>query len=208
MKMTRFEKRFVNRKRKAERNIEKLRPRLEELDVQNITDALELGCGIGVVSAFLTETYGWNVYGADFDPEQIEIARKINPESDCLHYSVEDAAHLNFKDASFDLVLSQMVFHHIPEWEAAVREIARALRPQGYFIWQDFAFSRAIKAVFRPITKNYGLYTFDEIKSAFSANGFDTRSYERATHGPFVNHNLALQKGAIQNKTPKDLIRE
>jgi ubiquinone/menaquinone biosynthesis C-methylase UbiE len=194
MKMTRFEKRFVNRKRKAKRNIEKLCPSLKELDIQNVSDALELGCGIGVVSAFLVETYGWNMYGTDFDHEQIEIARKINQESDHLHYSVEDAAHLNFKDASFDLVLSQMVFHHIPDWETAVREVARVLRPQGYFVWHDFAFSKIIKAIFQPFTKNYGLYTFVEIKSAFLRNGFDTRSYERAMHGPFTNHNLVLKK--------------
>ncbi len=195
MKMTRFEKRFVNRKRKAKRKIDKLRPLLEEIDIKNFTDALELGCGIGLVSAFLADNYSCNIHGTDFDPAQIEIAAKINPESDRLHYSVEDAAHLNFKDASFDLVLSQMVFHHIPDWEAAVREIARVLKPGGYFIWQDFAFSKTVKTIFMPITKNYGLYTFAEIKSAFSANGFDIRSYERVAHGPFVNHNLVLQMG-------------
>jgi ubiquinone/menaquinone biosynthesis C-methylase UbiE len=195
MKMTRLEKRFVNRKKKAERNIEKVRQRLQPLDTQTIRDALELGCGIGAVSAFLADTYAMNVCGTDFDPEQIEIARRMQPESDHLHFSVEDAAHLTFEDASFDLVLSQNVFHHVPDWEAAVREVARVLRPGGYFIWLDLATPRLIKDMLQPLMKNYGLYTIAEVKAALAQSGLERRFYEQAAHGPLVHHHMVLQKG-------------
>jgi ubiquinone/menaquinone biosynthesis C-methylase UbiE len=195
MKMTRLEKRFVNRKQKAERNIEKVRQRLQQLDTQTIRDALELGCGIGAVSAFLVDTYKMNVCGTDFDPEQIEIARRMQPESDHLHFSVEDAAHLTFEDASFDLVLSQNVFHHVPDWEAAVREVARVLRPGGYFIWLDLAAPRLVKNVLQPLVKNYGLYTIAEVKAALAQSGLERRFYEQTAHGPLVHHHMVLQKG-------------
>ena len=44
---------------------------------------------------------------------------------------VTDAEHLPFRDASFDLVYSWGVIHHSPDTPAAVREIARVLRPGG-----------------------------------------------------------------------------
>jgi len=55
-----------------------------------------------------------NVQGTDLDPEQIELARTTQPASDRLYFVVENASHLTFENASFDLVLSQDIFHHIP----------------------------------------------------------------------------------------------
>jgi ubiquinone/menaquinone biosynthesis C-methylase UbiE len=44
---------------------------------------------------------------------------------------VADAEHLPFRESSFDLVYSWGVIHHSPDTPAAVREIARVLRPGG-----------------------------------------------------------------------------
>jgi len=41
--------------------------------VENLHDTLELGCGIGAVSEFLSESYQMNVIGTDFDSAQIEL---------------------------------------------------------------------------------------------------------------------------------------
>jgi len=116
MRMTRFEKWFVNRRKEAERNIGRVCECLQKVDARNIHDVLEIGCGIGAVSAHLANNYEMNVQATDFDPEQIEAARKTYPESDRLHFAVADATDLAFDDASFDLVLSQDIFHHIPNW--------------------------------------------------------------------------------------------
>jgi len=194
MKITKFEKRFVNRKKKADGNIKKVRQRLEHIEIEKINNVLELGCGVGFVSNFLSETYSMNIYGTDFDLDQIELARKIHPENNKLHFSVEDATNLNFKDSNFDLVLSQNVFHHIPNWELAVSQIYRVLRPQGYFIWFDLVFPKVVKKIFQPLVKNYGLYTFKEIKLVFDRIGFKELFYERLWHGPFGSCHMVLQK--------------
>ena len=194
MKMTKFEKRFVNRKKKADGNIKNVRQHLEHIEIERINNVLELGCGVGFVSNFLSETYNMNIYGTDFDPDQIELARKFHPENDKLHFSVEDATNLNFKDSNFDLVLSQNVFHHIPKWELAVSQIHRVLRPHGYFIWFDLIFPKVVKIIFQPLVKNYGLYTFKEIKFVFYRIGFKELFYERLLHGPFGSCHMVLQK--------------
>ena len=191
--MTRIEKHFVNRKKKAEGNIKKVQSALQQIEIEKINNVLELGCGTGFVSEFLADSYDFNVYGTDFDTEQIQIARKLQPKSEHLHFQVEDAAKLSFKDSSIDLVLSQNVFHHIPNWEDAIREIVRVLRSGGYFIWLDLTFPEVIKKIFQSVVKNYGLYTVNDIKTSFEINGFKKLSYERIAHGPFSQHHFILQ---------------
>ena len=53
----------------------------------------------------------------------------------------EDARRLSFPDASFDLVLSNLCIHNIPDTEGraqACREIARVLKPGGTALISDF----------------------------------------------------------------------
>lgn len=194
MAMTRLEKRFVNRDRKAKRNIKKVSLCLEKLDIQKIHQVLELGCGTGAVSAYLANNYQMKVYGTDSDPEQIEIAKKKYKENDHLHFMVEDASNLSYEFISYDLVLSQNVFHHIPAWETAVQEVVRVLRPGGYLIWLDLAFPRLIKDIVQPFVKNYAIYTIDEVEVSFTNNGLYQLFYERLAHGPFTHHHIILQK--------------
>jgi ubiquinone/menaquinone biosynthesis C-methylase UbiE len=175
MEMTRLEKWLVNRNKKAERNIARVRQRLTALPSEAIEDVLELGCGIGAVAAFLSETYNMKVWGTDYDLEQVQIARKRHPENEKLIYQVEDAAHLSFQDARFDLVVSQNVFHHLSKWQTAVREVARVLRPGGFLLWLDLTFPKWIAQLFQPLVKKHSLYCIADAKYVFEKQGFDQR---------------------------------
>jgi ubiquinone/menaquinone biosynthesis C-methylase UbiE len=194
MAMTGLEKRFVNRKQKAERNVGKVRRNLTTLKIEKIRDVLEIGCGIGSVSAYLAQTYNMRVLGTDFDPEQISLAQKLYPSVDRLSFKVEDASNLSFDSSSFDLVVSQNTFHHIPDWKKAIREVSRVLRPGGYFLWYDLAFPGVVKTLFNPLVKKYALYTMDEVRYEFAHNDLEVIFSEHMLHGPFMHHNLVLQK--------------
>jgi ubiquinone/menaquinone biosynthesis C-methylase UbiE len=194
MKMTGLEKRFVNRRRKAENNIHKIRSVLSTINTETIKDVLEIGCGIGLVAAYLAADLSFEVYGTDFDTDEIKLAREFNQESDRLHYRVEDAAKLSFTENSFDLLIAQNVFHHIPDWPAAIVEIRRVLRPGGYLIWFDLVFSRLIKSLFKPLTKNYGLYTAEDIRIEFEKAGFKIVQTQKMAHGPFRYYEMVLLK--------------
>ena len=159
MAMTGIEKRFVNREIKGKHNFKKVQQQLEILGITDINEILELGCGIGTVSAYLAANYNVNVYGTDFDSEQINIARKMYPENERLHYGVEDATNLSCEDNYFDLVISQNVFHHIPRWEKAVLQICRVLKPPRYLFWIDITFPGFLIRLSKPFVKNYGLLT-------------------------------------------------
>jgi ubiquinone/menaquinone biosynthesis C-methylase UbiE len=197
MKMTRMQKRFVNRQEKAKDQIAKVRRHLERPGMDTIHEVLELGCGIGVVTGWLAEAYDLEVHGTDVDPEQIEIARQLQAETDRLHFSVEDAARLNFNEARFDMVLSQFVFHHMADWQEVVGEVARVLKPGGYFMWLDVAFKDRTKRIISPFMKNFGIYTIDEARAAFESGGLAERHFERFKFGPFTFYDVLLQKGAV-----------
>ena len=57
---------------------------------------------------------------------------KIHP---TLHYRSEDLEHQTFPDQCFDLVITQDVFEHIFDADAAFREIARTLKPGGAHVF-------------------------------------------------------------------------
>ncbi len=195
MKMTSFEKKFVNRVAKGRKNAERVRRRLEQIDHASLHDALELGCGIGTVSAFLAETFSKNVVGTDIDPGQIELARSSYPEHDLLRFAVEDASRLSFADESFDLVVAYYVFHHIPNWSDAIGEIARVLRPEGCLLWVDLTCSGFIRRLFAGLKRQYGVYSHAEILAAFRQAGFDVAASDKMSCFVFCHCDALLSKG-------------
>ena len=64
----------------------------------------------------------------------------------------DDARKLSFPDATFDVVLSNLCIHNIPETEGraqACREIARVLKPGGVAIISDFIHTGFYQKIFR-----------------------------------------------------------
>jgi ubiquinone/menaquinone biosynthesis C-methylase UbiE len=189
-----LEKKFVNRKKKARLNIGKVRQALDKLEIKTLHNVLEIGCGIGMVSAFLAETYGMNVYGTDYDAAEIDLAKTLQSEHEKLHFAVEDATALSFENNAFDLVISQNVFHHIPAWRLALTEIVRVLRHEGYLIWSDLAFPGSLIRVLRPIIKNYSLYTYENVKSSFTQCGLYALDHQGLARGLFLHHDTVFRK--------------
>lgn len=101
---------------------------------------LEIGCGRGVGTEIIFKHFGaLEVHAFDLDPDMIEQARRrlsLYP-ADVLKLYVGDAAAIEEKDASFDAVFDFGIIHHVPEWERAVAEVARVLKPGGRFYFEE-----------------------------------------------------------------------
>ena len=76
----------------------------------------------------------------------IEMAKRLTPNAT---FSPGMAEALPLQDASVDLALSTTSFHHWQDQAAGIREIARVLRPGGYFILVDACFPDWLVRVFR-----------------------------------------------------------
>jgi SAM-dependent methyltransferase len=101
---------------------------------------LDLGCGEGRHAIGLYVHADVDAVGVDINPDDIETAReKSRPFFDAdnprksLTLAVADACNLPFPDADFDKVICSEVLEHIPDYDAALREIFRVLKPGGVF---------------------------------------------------------------------------
>lgn len=96
---------------------------------------LDVGCGTG---RFLRKAaQRWpaaRLVGVDPSQGMIEVARRLTPGA-TLHMA--SAESLPLPDASVDMAVTTMSFHHWKDRAAGVREIARVLRPGGQFCLAD-----------------------------------------------------------------------
>jgi SAM-dependent methyltransferase len=133
----------------------------------------------------------------------------------------EDMTRLSFADASFDVVIASEVLEHIPDWQAALVECARVLRPGGR-AYMTFPFLRnthqtRVRAVIEdgairhllppqfhgdPVRKE-GILCFQEfgwdVLDAFRAAGF-TAAWTEFVLGPTHGH-FALDSPVIVGVT-------
>jgi ubiquinone/menaquinone biosynthesis C-methylase UbiE len=188
--MTAVEKRFVNTEAKGRGNFARVRGQLGALNRTALHRALELGCGIGTASAMLAREFPIEVVGADLDPAQIRLAKQRYGSIDRLEFRVEDAACLSFAPDSFDLIVAYYTLHHIPDWQDAVTEIARVLRPGGILLFHDFVFPRLLK----PLRRFAGIYTANELRGAFEKNGLYPASATRSIGMVFPVIDLVLER--------------
>ncbi len=95
-------------------------------------DILEIGFGSGLnLDCYPAQVC--SIRAVDVLPAQVfSAACSIR-----VCYQTMSAENLNFPDASFDSVVSTFTLCSIPNVEAALREIARVLKPQGTFFFLE-----------------------------------------------------------------------
>ncbi|GMA85701.1 hypothetical protein GCM10025868_09510 [Angustibacter aerolatus] len=90
--------------------------------------ALDVGAAGGGNTRVL-RALGWDAAALEYGEEGAGVARSRG-----LATLRADATRLPVADASLDLVVAFDVLEHIEDDDAAVREVARSLRPGGHFV--------------------------------------------------------------------------
>lgn len=86
---------------------------------------LDVGCGTGRIFPF----YGnREIYGVDISKDMLDIAKKNHPKA---HFKISDAEKLPFPSNSFPVVITSRFICHTPNYEKAIKEIARVAQPGG-----------------------------------------------------------------------------
>ena len=193
-KVGRFEKRAMLSTSHQREGVRRARTVLEHLDLEGKRDYLELGCGGGHVTRLMATECGLHCTGTDVDPEMVEVARSRSGGVANVRFLTADATALPFGDGAFDVALSFGILHHIARWPRVIGEVSRVLRPGGNYVLGDFAYSRLGKALLRPLVRNYGVYTADDLLERTAGAGLRT-VWRASPRGSFFRyHALVLER--------------
>jgi trans-aconitate methyltransferase len=182
---------------------------LELLAPQPGEHILDLGCGTGHLSHKIAER-GAAVIGLDSSPDMIAAARKAYPD---IEFQPSDATDFAF-DRLFDAVFSNAALHWVKPPEAAVRCIARALRPGGRLVTEFggkgniATIADAVRSALRHVTGldiPHSLYfpSISQYSALLEAHGLEVRAawlFDRPTplEGPGGMRNwLAMFGGGL-----------
>jgi SAM-dependent methyltransferase len=91
--------------------------------------ALDLGCGIGLVSSPLAQC-GHEVHGIDISAGSVALAAEAGGAARFHHF---DGTAIPFPDGYFDIAFTICVLHHVPppQWQSLVVEMTRVVKPGG-----------------------------------------------------------------------------
>jgi ubiquinone/menaquinone biosynthesis C-methylase UbiE len=148
---------------------------------------LDLGTGPGN-SAAAAKARGAKVMGVDFSESMVEEARRRAG----VEVQLADAHALPFEDRSFDVVIANLVVHHLGAPDRALREANRVLTPGGrlgFTVWASPEKLQAFGLFFGAFMENvpmgelphgplFGVADFAVFRTMVEAAGFKDAKVE------------------------------
>ena len=101
---------------------------------------LEIGCGRGAGASIIQRQFSPGfLCSMDLDPLMIRRAfHYLRPqELQNISFYAADALNLPHPDGAFDAVFGFGVLHHIPDWQGALAEVGRVLKPHGIYLLEE-----------------------------------------------------------------------
>lgn len=118
-----------------------LRRIAREVAVGAGTTILDLGCGRGGLGLWVARETGASLVGVDLSNVAVEHAAQRAKDfnvGDRARFEVGDLTALRFAEGTFDGAMSVDVFWMVSDKWAALREVARVLKPGGRFVFTNW----------------------------------------------------------------------
>jgi ubiquinone/menaquinone biosynthesis C-methylase UbiE len=148
-----------------------------ELRAQRLgRDILEIGSGSGSVAVQVLSSdpeLAWTAI--DIDPHMTQATGTRLREFPNASAKTADATALPFSNDSFDSVVSCLMLHHIIDWERAVAEVARVLRPGGTFVGYDLLRTPLASLFHRLDGSPHRLLVPDDFRAECARNGLNVQ---------------------------------
>ena len=108
---------------------------IEKLDLPAAARCLEVGAGNGSVVAWLCDNVGprGKVVATDLDTRFLATRNTSN-----LEVRQHDIKQDGLEAKTYDLVHCRLLLSHLPDHEAALQRMARALKPGGWLLVEEF----------------------------------------------------------------------
>jgi ubiquinone/menaquinone biosynthesis C-methylase UbiE len=148
---------------------------------------LDVGCGTGA-AVRAAASVATRAVGVDISPQMIERARSLAAGIERAEFAVGASDELPFSDGEFTAVLCTASFHHYPDPEKALAEMARVLSPGGRVVIADGSAdvlaARIADRILRRLDRSHvRLYRSGELRDLLVGAGFRDVQLERAMGG-------------------------
>ena len=110
---------------------------IDDIEIHRGHVILDLGCGTGELSAYLSELVGQDgrVVAVDPDSHRVEVARESHREVKNLAFHEGSSASFpGMGSETYDIVFSNFVFHWIKDKEEAFKNMFWSLKPAGKIV--------------------------------------------------------------------------
>lgn len=111
------------------------------LDLNENSNVLDIGCGVGGAARYLAQNFSCNITGIDVQAALLKISQDINQtlELDKKITLVNgDALHEKFDGQRFDVWFCILVLVHLKHRKELLSHVKSLLKPQGKFYLEDF----------------------------------------------------------------------
>ena len=108
--------------------------------INESTHVLDLCCGLGGPARYLAYHYGCRVTGVDMNTDRLAGAVRLTERTklqDRVLFHHANALQTGLADETFDVIVSQEAFCHIPNKKTLITECVRLLRPGGRIVYTD-----------------------------------------------------------------------
>jgi ubiquinone/menaquinone biosynthesis C-methylase UbiE len=122
---------------------------------------LDIGCGSGTKSILLANR-GFKVHSIDFSDSALNFAKKniqLEKYKKLIKLFKEDVTALRFDENYYENILCWGVLMHIIEYDKAIHEIYRVLKPGGFLIISESNMNSFTRIIIKPIIKLF--YNFE-----------------------------------------------
>ncbi|MFN3491823.1 MAG: class I SAM-dependent methyltransferase [Anaerolineales bacterium] len=123
---------------------------------------LEIGCGNGIGTRLIHEYFKPSeLIATEYDESLVEITQEKVKDLNIL-VEQADATKFRFSNNEFDAVIGLSVIHHIPNWEEALDELHRIIKPKGLLIIKELSIE-TFETFFGKISRKFVEHPYDDM---------------------------------------------
>jgi len=152
---------------------------IEKLKINEKTKILDVGSGIGGPARYLADKTGAEITAIELQSDQNNLAKDLTKKcglSNKINHICGDILDYDFKNQTFDAVVSWLTLYHIANHEILLKKLFDLLNPNGFFYTEDITSRINLSDADRKEIKKeiYGIHLpyFDNYISNLEQNGF------------------------------------
>ena len=153
---------------------------IEKLEINEKTKILDIGSGIGGPARYIANQTGAEITAIELQSDQNNLAKDLTKKcglSNKVNHICGDILDYDFKNQTFDAVVSWLTLYHITNHEILLKKLFDLLNPNGFFYTEDITSRINLSDADRKEIKKeiYGIHLpyFDNYISNLEQNGFE-----------------------------------